>query len=298
MEQITMGNVCISRVVAGFARLKAERTSPDELRRFVDKCLDMGVNTMDNADIYGGYTAEAYFGDSVLAGNPGLRSRLKLITKFGNVLPQRFQNPIYYYESSAAHIRQSCDNSLRNLHTDHIDLYLHHRPNPLLDPAETADAIAALIRDGKITAFGVSNYTPAQFEMLQSYLGDIPIVTNEVPISLKNPAVLFDGTADLALKRRIPLLAYSPLAGGRLFDAEDADSLRLMGKVREKAEKYGVSADQILYAFLFRHPTAICPITGTLRAERVDVAVQAASLRLESCDWFELLEASRGYNVP
>ena len=157
-----------------------ETSTVASIARTVDTCLDAGITTIDHADIYGGYRVEALFGE-MLATRPDLRNRIELVTKCGIALtgPARPQHRVKHYNSTAAHIRGSLENSLRSLKTDHVDLLLLHRPDPLMDPAEVAEVLDALVSEGKTRAVGVSNYTPSQFVMLQSKL-PIPLMANQI----------------------------------------------------------------------------------------------------------------------
>ncbi|HTF18270.1 MAG TPA: aldo/keto reductase, partial [Chryseolinea sp.] len=180
---LTSGGPTFSRIIAGAWRW----TLPvNEVEGLIHRALDVGMTTFDHADIYGDHQNEQLFG-SVIERTPSLRHKMQLITKCGIMLVSvhRPSTWIKHYNTSRSHIEWSAENSLKMLHTDHIDLLLIHRPDPMLDPHEVAEAFTALKRDGKVLHFGVSNFTTAQFEMLQSYL-DFPLVTNQLEISLSH----------------------------------------------------------------------------------------------------------------
>ena len=232
----------LSRLVWGAWRSVGtpETDTPTKLARLIEACLELGITTFDHADIYGGYRAEALFG-AALREWKGLRSRIELVTKCGIALvgSERPAHRVKHYDSSGAHIRHSLEASLRLLGTDHVDLLLLHRPDPLMDADETAGALEQLVHAGKTRAVGVSNHTPAQIDLLQARLA-IPLVTNQVELSLMQPAVLFDGMLDHAQLRRMAPMAWSPLGGGSLFARSTPQAQRVgpaLDRVRARARR-------------------------------------------------------------
>lgn len=298
MKQIKLSKTCnVSQVVFGCMRVADRGLMGNSLMRLVEECMDMGVTTFDHAPVYGGYTCEKLFGDGVLRKNPSLRQKMQLVTKTGIVLPGKNGNKTIYYESSKAEIKTEMEASLQNLATDHVDLLLVHRPDVLADPAETGEALDMLVKEGKALHIGVSNFAPSQITMLQSYMQN-PIVTNQIELSVKTTTHFFDGTVDDALTRRMPLMAWSPLGGGSVFAGEEEQSVRLRQTLSEIAERYRVSIDTIMYAWLFAHPAQIAAITGTVNISRVRAAAEAQDISLSYDEWYQILEASRGYSVP
>jgi predicted oxidoreductase len=285
----------LSPLIAGCMRLADTGWTPAQRLRWVEQCLDRGVTTFDHADIYGGYTVEGLFGEA-LALAPGLRARMQIITKCGIQLttPNRPQHRLKAYDTSAAHLTASVDNSLRQLRTDHIDLLLIHRPDPLLDPAEVAAAVAALQAAGKVGAFGVSNFTPSQFALLDAHT---PLATHQIELHPLHRAPLHDGTLDqaLALGRR-PMI-WSPLAGGRLLNGDAPDALRVRTVLQRVAAEHGVSPATVAYAWLLRHPSRPIPVTGSLRIAALDEALAALALRLDAPTWHEIWSAGEGAEV-
>lgn len=158
-----------SRFVMGYWRLMDWKMSPDELVGFIEQHLDLGITTVDHADIYGDYQCESAFGEALKLA-PHLRSRMEIVSKCGIATRARAENTIGHYITDRDHIVLSAEQSLRNLATDHLDLLLIHRPDPLMDADEVAEAFLALHHSGKVRHFGVSNFTPAQFTLLQSRL--------------------------------------------------------------------------------------------------------------------------------
>ncbi len=254
-----------SRMAWGAWRLDKDGDATDP-HRFADKIaeiVDLGITTFDHAAVYGGYTCETLFGDAIRA-RPGLKSRIEIVTKAGIALvkPARPQNHVKHYDTSKAHLIASCEKSLANLGVDAVDLFLLHRPDPLMDADEVAEALAALRQAGKIRHAGVSNFTPWQFELLQSRL-DFPLVTNQVEHSVLHLDPLHDGTMDQCQRLRIKPMVWSPLGRAELFNGGDARHERLRKVLGEIAGETG-SDDiaQVALAFILRHPACPLPILG------------------------------------
>ncbi len=266
-----------------------------EIRSRIDWALDYGFTTFDHADIYGGYTTEAAFG-AALDGTSSQRQRMQLITKCGIKLmtPNRPHHKIKSYDTSIEHIIWSVEQSLKNLKTDYLDLLLIHRPSPLMHPDDLALAFHQLKESGKVLHFGVSNFTPSQFAMVNSR---IPLVTNQIEASIRHLDPFFDGTFDQCLQWRIRPMAWSPLGGGALVKQAGSAVMEL---ARELAAGFrsDVQPDQILLAWLLRHPTGIVPVIGTTRIERMQRSAEALRIELTREQWFALLEAARGQRVP
>lgn len=298
MKHIKINETCkISQVVAGCMRAADSGMEGDAFLKFAEECIDMGVTTFDHAPVYGGYTCEKLFGDGVIRKNPALRDKIQLVTKTGIVLPGKNGNKTIYYDSSKAEIKKEMEASLQNLGTDYVDLLLVHRPDPLANPEETADALDTLVKEGKVLNIGVSNFMPSQIEMLQSYLKN-PIVINQMELSVKTTENFFNSVTDDAFTRRMPLMAWSPLGGGSVFAGEEEQPVRLRSTLQEIADAHHTSMDVIMYAWLFVHPVRIAAITGTMNITRVKSAVEALDIQLSYDEWYLILEASRGYNVP
>lgn len=287
----------LSQVVMGCMRIADSKMTEDELLTLVETCLDMGVTSIDHAPVYGGYTCEKIFGDAVLRKIPELREKMQLITKAGIVCPGHYGNKTIYYNSTKEEILKEMDESLEKLGTDHVDLLLIHRPDPLADPRETAEALETVVKQGKALHVGVSNFMPSQMTMLQSCL-TIPLVTNQMELSVKNTENFFNGVVDDAFTRRMPLMAWSPLGGGDVFLSQEEKYVRLRKVLSEIAGDHDTTIDAVMYAWLFRHPVRIAALTGTMNADRIKTAVQAADLDLSYDEWYRILEASRGFSVP
>jgi predicted oxidoreductase len=287
-----------SRIALGFWRLADWGLGDRELLRLIHASLDLGITTFDHADIYGDYACQELFGRA-LALEPVLRERMQIVTKCGIMLlsANRPAHTLKHYDTGRAHIVASAERSLVELGTDHLDLLLIHRPDPLTDPDEVAEAFASLRQSGKVLHFGVSNFAPSQFELLASRL-DFPVVTNQVELSVLNMEVLHDGTADQCLRLGVAPMAWSPLGGGRLFDQADEQAVRVRRALLSVGEDLGASVDQVALAWILAHPARFLPVLGTGKIARVQSAAQAETLSLSREQWFSIWSASMGEPVP
>jgi predicted oxidoreductase len=288
-----------SRLVAGLWRLAEWEMSPNDLVGWIEECLGMGITTFDHADIYGDYLCERLFGEA-LAAKPSLREKMQIVTKCGIKLVSRYrpENAVQYYDTSKAHIIGAVENSLEMLRTDHIDLLMIHRPDPLMNADEVAEAFDELRRAGKALHFGVSNFTPWQYELLSSRL-DYPLVTNQVEISVMNLAALHDGTVDQCQQYRISPMAWSPFGGGELFQSDSEKAVRVRRALTAVGDELGgVSVDQVALAWIFTHPARILPVLGTGKIDRIKAAAAAEGLSLSRQQWFAVWIASMGHEVP
>lgn len=291
-----MAALQLSPIIAGAWRLAEWQFSVEQRLAWIEGCMARGLSSFDHADIYGGYQAEALFGEA-LAQRPALRERMQLVSKCGIKLvgPTRPAHGFKSYDTSAAHITTSVENSLRALRTDRLDLLLIHRPDALMDADEVAETFEQLRRDGKVLHFGVSNFTPAQFELLHSR---IPLVTNQVECSPLQLAPLHDGTLDQAQRLRLQPMIWSPLAGGRLFNADTEQAHRVRWVMGEIGARLGVSTTTLALAWLLRLPSRPLPVIGSRRLEAADEAMTATRLILSREDWTRIWAASTGHDVP
>jgi aryl-alcohol dehydrogenase-like predicted oxidoreductase len=263
----------------------------------LETALDAGMNLIDTADVYGIQPDGSAFGSveerlgAVLAVAPQLRDRMVLATKGGI-------RPPVPYDSSAGALRAACEDSLRRLGVDHIDLYQIHRPDLFAHPAEVAATLAALRDEGKIGAIGVSNHTVAQTEALRAHLGDDAfIATTQPEYSAACLGPLRDGTFDLCMRQGITALAWSPLAGGRLMTG-DGIRPELLTVLDGLAEREGTTRDVVALAFVLAAPCAPLAIIGTQRPERVVAATAALGVTLDRSDVYAIVAASEGVPLP
>jgi predicted oxidoreductase len=273
--------------------------APDPLAARLEACADLGLTTLDTAEVYGAYEVEERLG-AALRASPGLRARLQIISKCGIYVPvpRHPERRVAFYDATAARIVKSAEKSLRLLGTDHLDVLLIHRPDWLTPADETARGLEQLIHGGKILAAGVSNYSVQEVETLQSRLGT-PLVTNQIELSLFHQEPVTDGTLDQCERLGIQPMAWSPLGGGRLFQDVDEAAGRVRAVCAELAPKYGqAGADAIAVAWILALPSRPVVVLGTNRLERIRSAAAGASIRLEREDWYRLTEAARGQRIP
>ncbi len=281
-----------SRIALGMWRLGGWNMTPQERLAFVEQALELGITTIDHADIYG---SEAPFGEA-LALKPGLRDKLEIVTKCGIVpIADQSATRAPHYNTSRSHIVAQAEKSLRLMGIDTIDVLLIHRPDVLMDADEVAEAFAQLKRAGKVKHFGVSNFTPSQFELLAART---PLVTNQVELSPMFLDPLHDGTLDQCQRLRVAPMIWSALAGGRLFAEHSAQALRLRATLDGLAAEYGVSPTTIAYAWVLQHPSKPVVLTGSRRIEAAREAVAATSITLARVHWFAVWTAANGHNVP
>lgn len=279
------------RLALGTMRLLDWGLPPAQLGAHLGAVADLGVTVLDTADIYGRGAVEVALGEAFRA-QPGLRGRFGIVGKCGIRLPSETAPVVRvkHYDTTGAHVRAQVEQSLRRLGTDHLDLLLIHRPDPLLDAEELAACVAGLRAAGKIRSFGVSNFRPGQVDLLQSQLAE-PLVANQVEASLWHLAPVLDGTLDHAQQKGLMPMAWGPLGGGRLAGTILAAALDRIGL------QLGLTPSQVALAWLARHPAGLMPVLGTGRLERVEAAVAAMAVVLEREAWFELLEAATGHPV-
>ncbi|HIF5694559.1 TPA: aldo/keto reductase [Vibrio parahaemolyticus] len=288
-----------SELVQGYWRAADWGMTAQERLSFLKQHIELGITTVDHADIYGNYECEALFGEA-LALDKSVRDQIQIVTKCdinlcGDKTPER---KINHYDTSSAHIYQSVNNSLERLNVDEIDVLLIHRPDVLMDADEVAEAFTELHKVGKVKHFGVSNFTPRQFELLQSRLGK-PLVTNQVEINPLNFEVAHDGTLDQMQMLRTRPMAWSCLGGGSIFSGESEQAIRVRHELEAIREEVGAtSIDQVIYAWVRRLPSKPIPIIGSGKVERVQTAVNALNIELTREQWYRVWVASKGHGVP
>ncbi|MFT5470858.1 MAG: putative oxidoreductase [Verrucomicrobiales bacterium] len=253
----------VSRLVFGWWRAQddPDGSSPDRILAKVHRCLELGITTMDHADIYGLYENEELFG-AALKQEPSLRDKIEIITKCGISVPSEGKPNarLPHYDSTAKNIVACAERSLQKLGVDHIDLLLIHRPD---------------------------------------WLSTAELVTNQVEVHLLKMDALYDGSLHQCEQARIRPMAWSPMAGGRLFDPENEAATRIRAACAELSEKYGgATVDQFAFAWLLAHPSGMVPVIGTNSLDRIDSAAKSAEIVLERQDWYALWQAAMGQSVP
>lgn len=291
---ITTG-LSFSRIVYGMWRIGDDAdTSPRHVQAKIEACLEQGITTMDQADIYGGYTAEAILGNG-LREAPSLRDKIEIVTKCGIVAPAGRHSAarVKHYDTGAKHINESVEASLRDMNTDRIDLLLIHRPDPMMDPEETGETLDALVASGKVRSVGVSNFRPWDFSLLQSNMTE-ELVTNQIEISLAETSAFTNGDLAYLQERALPVMAWSPLGGGSLMGKNGP----LSDALERIAKENNVDAAAVAVAWLLAHPAKILPVMGTNNLARIASISDAEKVELDRQTWFELYTLANGREVP
>ena len=297
MERIALtDDLSLSRLIYGMWRLgDDDNTSPAHVQAKIEACLEQDITTMDQADIYGGYEAEEILG-AALKQAPHLRDKIEIVTKCDIIAPvgRHAAARVKYYDTSAAHITQSVEDSLRLMGIDQIDLLLVHRPDPFMDHNETGATLDRLIQEGKVKAVGVSNFKLHDWTLLQTAMSQ-PLVTNQIEISVVANQAFINGDIAYLQERQIAPMAWSPLAGGALFDGSRP---ALLAALTQMAEAYEVDATAVAVAWLMAHPARIMPVMGTNNLDRIRRISDALKVKMDRQSWFEIYEAANGHEVP
>ena len=283
-----------SRIIAGTMTWGqwGKQHSTTEMIELMNHCLKNNITTFDHADIYGDYSNEADFGKA-FSESSIQRQEIQLISKCGiqfNVKDR--SNRIKHYDYGKEYIIWSVERSLNMLQTDYLDLLLLHRPSPLMNPVEIAEAVEELKKTGKIKQFGVSNFTPSQIQLLEK---QVPVAANQVEYSLSSNSVMNDGTLDDCIIHDRLAMSWSPL--GNYFREDSKSTKRIKNVLADMTKKYEATEDQMLLAWIMKHPANIHLVVGTATPERLKMAMEAVDIEMELQDWFTLLEANEGHEV-
>ncbi|MDB9730030.1 aldo/keto reductase [Amylibacter sp.] len=287
-------NIDFSQIIYGMWRLAdGEINDAKSVTDKINLCLDQGITTFDQADIYGDYSAEALFGIA-LKEDKSLRNKIEIVTKCGIVAPcgKYADVPVKYYDTSKKHIDASVNASLKNMNIDYIDMLLIHRPDPYMDHNETGQALDTLIKSGKIGAVGVSNFKPHDWELLQSTMVN-KLHTNQIELSLQSIDAFSNGDVTFHQKNASPIMAWSPLGGGKLM----TESNQLTNKMDQIGTHYKVDRAAVAISFLLSHPANIIPIMGTNNIDRISKISDAFKVKMDRITWFELYTAALGREV-
>ena len=268
------------------------KLTTQQMAKQINQAVELGITTFDHADIYGDYTTEADFGKALKASGIK-REQLQLISKCGiQYVGSTRNNTIKHYQYDADYIVWSAERSLRDLGVSYLDLFLLHRPSPLMQADEIARAVDKLRSEGKIRSFGVSNFTPWQTDLIRL---KVPVEANQIEFSLTAHQAMWDGSLDHMQINGIRPMAWSPL--GSFFGQDSPQAQRISKSLTALSKKYGATSDQLLLAWILKHPAGILPVIGTSSVERMKLASQAPGIQLKDTDWFELLVASQGHKV-
>lgn len=303
MNRMTLPNGrSLSQMAYGVWRLsEADNTSVSANLARIDACLAQGITTFDHADIYGDYSCEALFGEAIKA-RPALRQQIEIVTKTDiMLLSQKHPNTrVKHYDTSPAHVTASVDRSLQRIGVDVIDLLLIHRPDPLCDATALGACLDGLIDSGKVRGVGVSNYMPWDVDLLQSRMKH-RLQTNQIELSLLQTAPFINGQVAHAQQHRMPIMAWSPLGGGRLHSqATQAGTAaaRLAPKLAALAKASGTDTTAVAMAWLMHHPVGVVPVMGSNQLDRIGAFAQALKVPMDRQTWFELYEMANGHEVP
>jgi len=288
-------DLSFSRIIYGMWRLSDDTdTSPAHVQAKIEACLEQGITTMDQADIYGGYEAEEVLGRALKAA-PALRDQIEIVTKCDIVAPAgRYSDArVKYYDTSAEHIRASIDHSLRLMNIDRIDTLLVHRPDPFMDHHETGAALDEAVASGKVRTIGVSNFKLHDWTLLQSAM-KTKLITNQIELSLTAHDGLTNGDTAYLQERNVPIMAWSPLGGGSLMTGTGA----IQDAMSKVAKAHGVDNAAVATAWLLAHPAQIMPVMGTNNLTRIKSLSDALKVQMDRQTWFELYTAALGAEVP
>jgi len=294
MQRVNItSDLSFSRIVYGMWRLgDVEDTSPTHVRAKIEACLEQGITTMDQADIYGGYMAEEIMGAGL---TQEIKDKIEVVTKCDILIPAGRYADVggKYYDTSRKHILASVDHSLRLMGIDKIDLLLVHRPDPLMDHNETGAALDEVVASGKVRAVGVSNFKLHDWTLLQSAM-DNKLVTNQIEMSLTANDAFTNGDLAYLQERGIAPMAWSPLGGGALM----TENTPLTAVMDEVAHTNSVDRAAVAIAWLLAHPTNIMPVMGTNNLSRIKGFSDAFKVSMDRPTWFKLYEAALGHEVP
>ncbi|WP_310554639.1 aldo/keto reductase [Flavobacterium sp.] len=283
-----------SRIISGVMTwgIWGKNYNTNQMVEMLHSCLENNTTSFDHADIYGGYTTEASFGKAFVESKIE-REKIQLISKCGIQHTEGRDNKVKHYNYSAAYIVWSVENSLRNLKTDYLDALLLHRPSPLMQADEIAEAIEKLKSEGKIKSFGVSNFTPMQTELIHQ---KTKVEFNQIQFSATHLQPMLDGSLDFMQLHKITPMSWNPL--GSVFREKSEQTQRLNLLLQNFEIKYNVSSDVLLLAWIMQHPSGVLPVIGTTSIERLKNATRAIGLILDLEDWFAIWTESIGNKVP
>jgi len=286
-----------------------------QAREFLEAGLELGANFYDHANIYGRGRSEEVFG-RILKEHPGLRDQLILQSKVGIRWGDDPAGAPHRFDYSRQHILEATDAILRRLGTDHLEILLLHRPDPLWNPQEVAEAFAVLKAQGKVRYFGVSNQNRFQMEYLQSFLPD-PLVANQLQLSLLHSGFVeygisfnqhapqypdgWEGTVEYCRMHQVAMQAWSPLDRGVMTGdlANQPEAVKATSAlVKSMAHQHATTPEAIQLAWLLKHPAGIVPVLGTSKPDRLRACAKALDVTLSRDEWYALFTAARGTRMP
>jgi predicted oxidoreductase len=290
-----MTKTTLSPIIAGTMNWGVwdKNLTTNEMESMIHICLENKITTFDHADIYGSYTTEEAFGKA-FAGSQIAREKMQFISKCGiQMVAENRNNTIKHYDYSKEHIIASAERSLTNLQTDYLDVFLLHRPSPLMQADEIAEAVEKLKADGKIIDFGLSNFTTSQTDLIRQKTA---VSYNQIQFSATNYEPMIDGSLDYMQIHNIRPMSWNPL--GSVFRTDIPQTHRLKKLLATLVSKYGLGSDTLLLSWVLKHPAKVIPIAGTVNVARIQSLHKAVALELEKEDWFAIWSESMGEEVP
>ena len=290
-----MSKTKLSSIVAGTMNWGDwdKKLSTAQMQHSMHVCLENNITSFDHADIYGGYTTEEQFGDAFKQSGIA-REQVQLISKCGiQYMAESRANSIKHYDYRKEYIIWSAEQSIQKLQCDYLDVFLLHRPSPLMQADEIAEAVEHLKSCGKIRSFGVSNFTPSQTELIRQ---KTPIDFNQIQFSATHFEAMLDGSLDYMQLHGIQPMAWKPL--GTFFRENTPQTQRLNTLLESLTLKYEVAPDILLLAWILQHPAHIIPVAGTANLDRIKLLMKSTTITLDLEDWFAIWTESMGNKVP
>ena len=267
--------------------------STNEMEKLIHFNIEIGITSFDHADIYGDYTTEKEFGEA-FKNSSIKREELQLISKCGiQYVGETRSNKVKHYQYDSDYIIFSAEKSIKDLKAEYLDIFLLHRPSPLMHPDEISKAVDLLISQGKIKSFGLSNFTNYQTDLIST---NSKVSANQIQFSLSHNKPLFDSSLDYMLINNVTPMSWSPL--GTIFKDENDNNKRIHFLLDELTKRYNASKDQLLLSWILKHPSIIHPVIGTVKTERINAAQNSLSIDLSEIDWFRMLETYLGHKLP
>jgi predicted oxidoreductase len=264
-----------------------------EMERLIHLNIENGITSFDHADIYGDYTTETEFGKAFKSSSVK-REEVQFISKCGiQYVGETRSNKVKHYQYDSDYIIFSAEKSIKDLNADYLDMFILHRPSPLMHPDEISKAIEILMSHGKIKSFGVSNFTNNQTKLIST---KTQVSANQIQFSLSHNKPLFDSSLDYMFSNNIIPMSWSPL--GSIFKEENESNNRVHLLFNELTKKYNASKDQLLLSWILKHPSKIHPVIGTVKPERISAAKNSLNIKLNEIDWFRMLETYLGHKLP
>lgn len=309
MKTVPFGTTTAPAVVAGMMRIDDKDDA--HIRALYDTARAAGIDFFDHADIYGGrmHHCESRFA-AALRLTAAERDEIVLQTKCG-IVPDKGM-----FDFSYEHIVAQVEGSLRSLRTDRLDVLLLHRPDALVEPEEVARAFDELEASGKVRAFGVSNHTPRQIDLLRTAVRQ-PLVANQLQLSITHAPIIAQpiamnmaaedqsivrdggGVVEYCRINGITIQAWSPFQGGFFTGVflGNPQYAELNAVIDRLAAAHGVTPIAIATAWIVRHPARMQVVLGTTTPERVTDAAAGADVELTREEWYELFRAA-GHLLP